>query len=527
MNSRTALFSLLAFALLPSALLAQTQPDPAQEHEISGTVVNSVTHQPIARALVNCGQNTVFTDREGRFRFADINGQYPSIAALKPGYSMSQSSTGGRTAPSAPVIEQISNLQHPLTIELTPEAILFGTVTDSAGVPLPGVDLTLYKSQIQSGLKRWQQAKAATTNAEGEFRIADLAAGEYQLSTQFHLENSLPSGDCDGYLPARYPEDAGSIALAAGQQKGINLVLPRGKFYLVTGPVNEAETHLGMSIQAWASSGEEMQPPSISRGRDKFAILLPNGSYRLRATSFAGLQPLTASASVVVNGKAVNNLALTFSPLAIFPIEIEQEVVATNNHSPDAPQEQGTPPLHLISLEPSLYTPAEYYSQPTNSAGDLAFSGVTPGRYLLTDDAPGTWHITSATCGSADLMREPLVVTGGAACTLHVVVSNAAANLSVTTKKEGKPTEATVYLLPVPDNGTAAPELHTTGDGATASLALAAGRYDMIALDGNGSTDLEYRNLEIMQRYSQYIRSITLAAGQTATVQLDVAPSQK
>jgi hypothetical protein len=52
---------------------------------VSGVVVNSVTKQPIPRALVEAGQHAMLTDDEGNFEFRDIT-ENSAISANKPRY---------------------------------------------------------------------------------------------------------------------------------------------------------------------------------------------------------------------------------------------------------------------------------------------------------------------------------------------------------------------------------------------------------------------------------------------------------
>lgn len=199
----------------------------------------------------------------------------------------------------------------------------------------------------------------------------------------------------------------------------------------------------------------------------------------------------------------------------------------TNSSSePEASANQLNPFLQLVSINPNVQL--QYSAQYTDGTpkSPLIFSGVEPGRYLLASQPGGRWHVTSATCGSTDLMLEPITVAGGAAgCALHVVFSDASASLKMTAMKDGKPSDAFVYLLPVPNLATYQLQSYISADSPDSTTNLAAGAYDVIAFDR--AVDLEYRNHEVMERYAQYIRSITLAPGQKTSIQLDVVPAEK
>jgi hypothetical protein len=75
---------------------------------------------------------------------------------------------------------------------------------------------------VSNGLKHWEQRGGTTTNAEGEFRIAELQAGEYAIQTALKLDGP-PEGDAAaGYAPADYPvlgaNGAGALQVHAGDQ---------------------------------------------------------------------------------------------------------------------------------------------------------------------------------------------------------------------------------------------------------------------------------------------------------------------
>src|ERR1700730_16675436 len=62
-------FALLTFACATHAQLASRTPDHSVDH-LGGTVVNSITHEPIGRALVLSSDNHFATMTDDRVRFA-------------------------------------------------------------------------------------------------------------------------------------------------------------------------------------------------------------------------------------------------------------------------------------------------------------------------------------------------------------------------------------------------------------------------------------------------------------------------
>ena len=129
-----------------------------KRYPISGTVFNSVTNEPLPRALVriNSGQDqrVAFTGGDGRFQIADISEGMTWISAQRPGYfdpcSLSNSPdcanrSGHKVGPGT----------NDFRVALTPGAKISGTVLDSDGEPVEGLQVQLMGEQIANGRKQW------------------------------------------------------------------------------------------------------------------------------------------------------------------------------------------------------------------------------------------------------------------------------------------------------------------------------------------------------------------------------------
>ena len=72
--------------------------------------------------------------------------------------------------------------QHEFVAELCPEASISGVVTDSAGNPLPGVNVAAANALGIDGLSYWcPDAAPATTDAAGRFKVTGLPKGYVQI----------------------------------------------------------------------------------------------------------------------------------------------------------------------------------------------------------------------------------------------------------------------------------------------------------------------------------------------------------
>src|ERR1700756_1399344 len=81
--------------LFMSAGLLQAQENGSgtttnqRTYEVRGTVINSVTHEPIERALVSIAGETSssqLTDNEGRFEFPNVPAGRSVLQARRPGF---------------------------------------------------------------------------------------------------------------------------------------------------------------------------------------------------------------------------------------------------------------------------------------------------------------------------------------------------------------------------------------------------------------------------------------------------------
>src|SRR4051812_9630333 len=62
---------------------------------------------------------------------------------------------------------------------------IYGTVTDSSGAVLPGVDVSLVSTSIGG------QPRTTVTDAQGQFRFLNLDAGTYRVTTNLNGFNKM------------------------------------------------------------------------------------------------------------------------------------------------------------------------------------------------------------------------------------------------------------------------------------------------------------------------------------------------
>jgi Carboxypeptidase regulatory-like domain len=512
-----------ALAVLTPACLCQAKP---ATHTVSGQVVNSVTGQPIARALVQIGpQYGMLTDHEGRFSFSDVPEGYGGVFASKPGYFLPESGASPGT--------------QPLMLKMNPEAIISGTITDPLGNPIQDLRVQLKMLQIRNGLRRWQQAQSTTTSVEGEYRFAELVSGKYRVVTSLQVEGLPEAASSVTFLPATYPppeSDTGNsaITLAAGDHVEANLIPAAEKSWLVTGVIH-GPLNRGVSIQAQTPDGEPFDARArVYPGTGAFRLMMPSGSYQLKVQSFVQPQPLFGIREISVGHSPLEGVSVSLEPAITIPVEVDYQAVGTKPEQQPSPQ----PPAMNFTLEnadpdgPERSYPVAQRMVPARarvaeSAGPLVIANVEPGRYVLQAQPNPPWYLASATCDNLDLLREPLVVSAGTGvCTIHAVVRNDSSTLrwSMATSDVIKLNGSVfVSILPL-GNLTASDRsdvASSTPEGSSlqgTASGLAPGRYLVVGLPQQ--KEIPYRDPDAMKTYMPLGQEVTLPVNGEAEIQL-------
>jgi hypothetical protein len=572
---------MLSAQLLSHEVFAQA-PQAKPSDRVSGVVINSVTREPIARALVSSPDErfATLTDVSGHFEFTtaetpaegqaasgaarsatsgsvSFNNRPYTLTARKPGFlngDVGQGQMGQR------VIEGKD-----VEIALVPEALVVGRVALPTSKPPDPIEVELYRREVRKGHAHWVSAGTQSTRSNGEFRFAELRAGSYKLLTHELREEdpkfSAPGGQVYGYAPVYYPNasgfaSAGTIELTAGKIAEANLALVRQQYFPVIVPVTNVPSAKGFGVEV-SVMGRGGPGYALAYDWQKQSIvgLLPNGSYRLQAVGY-GEQPLSGEADITVHGGAEGTvLPLTAgSPLIVHvKDEFTSEVSPITNTTTGRDGQQITQQRSYdatVSLEPA----DDFGSQQRGvSQGGLDartnsihLGNVTPGRYWVQVDSTHG-YAASVTAGSVDLLHHPLTIPPGSSvpsievtlrddsATIDGVVEGAssltgvAAPISLGGGGWGGPSSsdssARVYFIPSPDGAGRFAENFVSQDGKF-SMSLPPGDYRVLAFP-QVQPDLEYNNPEALRPYDTKGQVVRLAAGQKEHIQLQlVSPSE-
>ena len=473
---------------------------PKTRRTLSGSVVNSVTGEPIRKALVRTmgvEQRFAFTGADGRFQIEGVAEGPTSVSAQKPGF-LDSAGPGVRPEPFT-----TSASSSDILIKLTPEARVRGRVVDSEGEPVEGLAIQMTLQTIVEGRKQWQPTQSATTNEDGTYRIDNLASGVYvaQISSHPVFPAYWNGGqqNTEVYPPQFYPNatdfnTAQRLELKAGQELELDMTLKPVRGINITGTVSGGGPN-GWWVQCDNADGLQAAVAIQQDGRTgKFVLMdVPAGSWMLhfQSNDTQG-HVFSAEQAIEANGSDITGLHVQLQPLEPIPVRI------VNGSSP----QQNL----LVQLIPDSrrWNGGRFQAFPQNgetTEGSLAFQGLQPGTYKLDAQNMGGGEgcVASATSGSTDLLRESLTVTPGSQpAPIEITLTNDCAQISG--KIHSSQTHVIGYVILAAESGLREPRVMPVREDGTFSFTnLPPGEYRTYAF--SEIADLEYANPEAMRDY--------------------------
>src|SRR5215469_5319130 len=328
--------AILLIALMTS--LASAQNSAAKSSAtIEGIVTKDPDRQPVKKALTEliaenqaeAGNYTAVTGPDGAFRIENIlPGRYHLFAertGLLDSDRHHATRTDGRILTLA-AGQEVKDLH----IRLQAAAIVHGRVTDEDGDPLPNAEVTVIRQTFTSGHTHWEQAGAERTNDLGEYRIANLSAGNVYVSVSPppDFKSLIESGGAGAetrasrdksptsYQTTYYPgtadrSQAAPIQLHAGDEFPINFALTPSPSLSIRGTVVNLPPRTSATIMLQSRdfnlvlNGGEMHKDGTFIIRD-----VSPGSYTIMAMVDGSATPMTARQSLQVGSTNVDGVRL-------------------------------------------------------------------------------------------------------------------------------------------------------------------------------------------------------------------------
>lgn len=518
--------------LCPSLFgLAQYDSTPSSKSSanfaLSGTVVNSVTGEPIARALVRISgvvQRTVFTDSEGHFQIDGLPSGYVNIDLQKPGY----------TTPQTGRMNQVNIGVDPgaVVLKLSPLGAIYGRVMDAAGQPIENLPLRLTGRSVRDGRLRWNMIGSTESDEDGRFRFPSLTQGTYYLAAGPGVQREIRLLARDDKPKAGYPSlfypgspdlsGAAPLQLAAGQQAQADFSMPAVPVYKISGTVADYAENRGVVLRVLNQSGEPISMATGMHMDGTFEIkAIPAGVYTLQASSHVGNQTLRAETHVTVAAN-LDNVSLTLAPAPFIPITVRMDARDTSNLNRPGWSAQRPPvsvrliPSAMLGVEPS-----SNFVQQASGVQVMALQDIEPGKYTAEVMPWGPWYVQSAQYGPTNLLSEDLTVAPGQTYPIEIVLRDDGATLTGNLNpSEKSATFATVVVVPQPASRRGAKASQFSPQVGFTMNGLAPGDYLVFAFDR--ADQIEYANPDALQPYASQATHVTLSSGQETNVVLNL-----
>jgi uncharacterized protein (DUF2141 family) len=546
--------ALLLLLVSISAAHSQDIADPARSanttstHSLSGMVVNSVTGEPIRRALVQAGssaggsQLSVLTDAEGRFEFpavpaSDFTASEVVITARKPGFFNEL-----ELHPESFHYDmiQLTSDTSSVVLKLLPESTIFGHVLTLKGEPVEESPVRIFEERVVDGRKRWEVRGQAVTDEDGQFHVANLVPGQYLVVTGPNLSGArrlfgrVRSTRPEGFGTMFYPgvpdlEAATPLTIAGGQQMQVDFALKPEPIFSVSGTILGLGEGVSPSLQIRSKAGEILPAPVAYFDSGKFETKLPGGGYvlQLRGQDAAGLLlasdfPLTVNADVV-------GISLTVSPAITLPITVTQRPgegpPASTQQNRLLRDSQGLLSVRLVPKEKRIQL-EEFQAEQNEKTRTFTVRNLTPGHYSVEITAAPPWHVSAVTSGTRDLLREDLVIVAGRRPDpVEVVLHDNGATLHGKIRAEGQAVSGNVVLFSDQMSLDRAQTAVAQNQGEFLFSGVAPGDYKILAFDS--IEGLEFRNPDALSPYLSKAVAVTLQPSEVTNIGVERIPREK
>ena len=515
-SSGSGVSSSLPASSVPSTSLAAS----AIPSTVSGQVINAVTGEPVARALVRLNDRAVLTDHGGKFEFDQNTAANGNVMIIKPGFSSAPDSESSNR------FLQGSQLAAPLRLMLYPEALLTGTVLGPDGDPLPGIPVSVRKTLYDESGRRELNAGHTQTDSHGNFRLP-VPAGSYRIETQY-----IPKDRTTGLavLPVSLPAEISSntsdeIRIHSGEEQHFDLRPAVRSTHKVTANVDASEHMAGfVRLSARSSDGSTLQIGGVLHGTSgETTMELPQGTFTLIAKRNNPMAPEEAEATITVPDHDISGIAFHFSPVPSIPVELLVDDSSTSDNTPSTPPSLQQLNLALENDQPDF--DQEGSTIRLSAAEDHSYRFLaSPGSYHLLARGTGRWYVKSVGNGASDVLQQGIVVAPGAGGTpLRVMVSNQTGSLQGTVSLNGVPSVCWVYLISTTPSAEPVVTSRSNSEGAFTEAYLPPGSYEAIAFEARQSVN--FRDPAVIAAFASRVRSITVNAGDKATLDLDAVPS--
>ncbi len=537
LSSVLAIFSLLLGSLLHGS--NAPAPSQSQSFRISGTVVDALGGQPLARAQVSItsqalpdSTQAVTTGEDGRFSFENLPAGHYQLSARRKGY-IQQGYKQHESFATAIVTGADLNTGD-LRFELRPSASISGQVLDEMNEPVRGAQVMLLRQGLRFGQRQTWRARQAITDDQGHYHLGHLIPGTCFISVLAQpwyaqhvprqpvrrsdpnsgqtVDEQVTAGS--EALDVAYPltffsnatdiTGASPITLRPGDAEIADITLrpvPAVHLSFRSSSADESERFSVRQITMQVADGVQQNLPvgTTTRGGSGITEVtgLPPGRLNLSWTSSKGNESTTHSQTVQLGSDL--EIGASDAP----PSPAVTGVIQMDDGSP--------PPRSAFLRIHNAATGATLTTQPQPN-GDFTFEGqgIAAGTYDVMLLQPSS-TVRSISATGAKVSGHTVEIGSAQDVRLTVLVSKGSGSVTGFALKDGKPVDGVLIVL-VPQDPEHNLELfrrdQSDSDGSFNLSGILAGKYTVVAIEDAWS--LEWSNPSVLQKY--------LAGGQTLQV---------
>ena len=527
---------LVLFAVSLSAQQRPASPPVAQHYRIAGTVVNSLTGQPIPSASVAIAPTTQGMERDisksfltgpdGRFSFMGLTrGKYSLMAAAR-GFSLQYFEHHDPYATAVAVGPDL-DAEH-LVFRLDPDASIGGQVTDENNDPVQNAMVRLFQASTEGGEQQTLPINQVQTDDQGNYRIGHLAAGKYYLAVSarpWYAQSVRPlprSGNADADPQAA--QDAAALDVTYPLTFYPDSPDSAGASPLMLSPGEKATADVPLravpSLHLRIHTGGSGDNPVLGR------MVFPRVSQRIfdgfldsvTHAPVSWIAPGVIEISGLAPGHYVIEMPLP-SGLAEKPngegwyreIDLVGDAEVSASDGPRFAAVGGSVVFDNVTRVPAeaaiqLSNPetGESFRSDISDKGEFDFQGddVRPGHYIVALDNVNGFFLRQVTATGAIVKGRTIDISGRTRVRIAAVASRGAARVEGTAMHDGQPFSGAMVVLVPQDPGNNLPLFRrdqSDSDGTFTLPNVVPGAYTVIAL-ANG-WDLEWANPSVLQPY--------------------------
>jgi hypothetical protein len=468
----------LCVALLALYAPAAAQQAPPAPATISGTVIQEVSSQGLRKVIVTLtGQNpdrrqdyATSTDPLGQFRIEGVlPGEY-EVAILRPGFVRVNS----RTEKNRITITAGQDLTG-LVYKMQSAGVVSGKITEADGDPVAGVTVWVTRvgkngepAGVVGGSN--QDAGEESTNDLGEYRIANLRAGDYIVQAQMHGGNGPAPDPADRgrqknravYALTYYPGTmeqrlAGMVRVTGGSTAIASFTLQVSRSYRVSGKVLVTENPSNVQMFLVSTTGQTEAQQLGDAGQFEFRNVMP-GTYVAQIvdiTTVTDGQPPETHSRIIGSPIVVSDADVT-------ALQLQPE--AGGSVTGQVRTEDGEP-LDWLDLNVALVRVTEGPELPqmadlgalggnTQLAedGSFAIKDVAGGKYLVflggNSEKAREYYLKSVTANGTEAVENGFPVNGPTTVDVVLSAHSGAIDGTVVDGNGNGIAEATVVSLP-------------------------------------------------------------------------------